>query len=150
MRTSKREQKPEQKELLTTSESMSSIKAPPIYKVAVIQAVTLLILVLASAALVNWLSAYSLMIGGLICLIPGTLFARKAFKYRGARSASLIVKELYKGEAIKLFLISVGFALSFIYVKPLNVVALFSGFVLVHITGVLVFVRVSKPDRYNP
>ncbi|WP_339858888.1 ATP synthase subunit I [Pseudohongiella acticola] len=128
---------------------MSTIKAPPIYKVAVIQTVTLLLVVLVTAS-GNWLNAYSLLIGGLICLIPGTLFARKAFKYRGARSAELIVKELYKGEAIKLVLMGAGFALSFIYVKPLNVVALFSGFVLVHITGVLVFVRVSKPDRNNP
>lgn len=129
---------------------MSTIKAPPIYKVAVIQAVTLLLLVLATAASGSWLSAYSLLIGGLICLIPGTLFARKAFKYRGARSAGLIVKELYKGEAIKLVLMGAGFALSFIYIDPLNVVALFSGFVLVHITGVLMFVRVSRSVRNNP
>lgn len=129
---------------------MSTIKAPPIYKVAVIQAVTLLLLVLATAASGSWLSAYSLLIGGLICLIPGTLFARKAFKYRGARSAALIVKELYKGEAIKLVLMGAGFALSFIYIDPLNVVALFSGFVLVHITGVLMFVRVSRSVRNNP
>jgi len=129
---------------------MSTIKAPPIYKVAVIQAVTLLLLVLATAASGSWLSAHSLLIGGLICLIPGTLFARKAFKYRGARSAGLIVKELYKGEAIKLVLMGAGFALSFIYVDPLNVVALFSGFVLVHITGVLMFVRVSRSVRNNP
>lgn len=129
---------------------MSTIKAPPIYKVAVIQAVTLSLLVLSVAILGNWTDAYSLLIGGLICLIPGTLFARKAFKYRGARSAGLIVKELYKGEAIKLVLMGAGFALSFIYVDPLNAVALFSGFVLVHITGVLMFVRVSRPVRNNP
>lgn len=129
---------------------MSTIKAPPIYKVAVIQAVTLFLLVLSVALFSNWTDAYSLLIGGLICLIPGTLFARKAFKYRGARSAGLIVKELYQGEAIKLVLMGAGFALSFIYVDPLNAVALFSGFVLVHITGVLMFVRVSRPVRNNP
>jgi len=98
----------------------------------------------------SWPNAYSLLIGGLICLIPGTLFAIRAFKYRGARWADLIVKETFKGEAIKLFLMGAGFALSFIYVDPLNAVALFSGFVLVHITGVLMFVRVSNPDRNNP
>jgi len=110
----------------------------------------LFLLVLAVAILSNWTDAYSLLIGGLICLIPGTLFARKAFKYRGARSAGLIVKELYQGEAIKLVLMGAGFALSFIYIDPLNVVVLFSGFVLVHITGVLMFVRVSRPVRNNP
>lgn len=110
----------------------------------------MLLLMLAVALLSNWTSAYSLLIGGLICLIPGTLFARRAFKYRGARSADLIVKELYKGEAIKLVLMGAGFALSFIYIDPLNFVALFSGFILVHITGVLMFVRVSSSVRNNP
>lgn len=51
---------------------------------------------------------------------------------------------------LKLVLTGAGFALSFIYVNPLNVVALFSGFVLVHITGVFMFVRISNSDRYNP
>lgn len=70
--------------------------------------------------------------------------------FRGARSAELIVKQLYVGEAIKLVSMGAGFALSFKFVDPVNVVALFSGFVLVHITGVFMFVRVSKPDRNNP
>jgi len=129
---------------------MSTIKAPPIHKVALTQAFILFLLVLAMAVFSSWPNAYSLLIGGLICLIPGTLFAIRAFKYRGARWADLIVKETFKGEAIKLFLMGAGFALSFIYVDPLNAVALFSGFVLVHITGVLMFVRVSNPDRNNP
>ncbi|MBC53841.1 MAG: ATP F0F1 synthase subunit I [Gammaproteobacteria bacterium] len=129
---------------------MSTIKAPPVYKVAVSQAVTLSLLVLSTAAFSSWINAYSLLIGGLICLIPGTLFARRAFKYRGARSAVLIVKELYKGEMIKLVMTGAGFALSFVYVNPLNELALFSGFVLVHITGLLMVVRISNPDRYNP
>src|SRR5690554_3092525 len=101
---------------------MSTIKAPPIYKVAVTQAVTLCLLVLAIAVFGSWPSAYSLLIGGLICLVPGTLFARRAFMFRGARSAELIVKQLYIGEAIKLVSMGAGFALSFIYVDPVNVV----------------------------
>jgi ATP synthase protein I len=57
---------------------------------------------------------------------------------------------MYSGEAQKLVLMGAGFAVSFIFVEPLNAMALFSGFVLVHITGVLMFVRVSTTDRINP
>lgn len=129
---------------------MSSIKAPPIYKVTAFQLLFLLVFCGAAAALTGWISAYSLLIGGLISALPGALFAKKVFKYRGARSTELIVREMYTGEALKLVLISAGFALSFLFVTPLNVMALFSGFILVHITGVLVFVRISKTDRNNP
>ncbi|HBN14046.1 MAG TPA: F0F1 ATP synthase subunit I, partial [Pseudohongiella sp.] len=108
---------------------MSTIKAPPIYKVAAFQLLFLLLISALAAILAGWVSAYSLLIGGLISLIPGTLFASRVFKYRGARAAQMIAREVYRGEAIKLVLSAAGFALSFIYVEPLNVVALFSGFV---------------------
>lgn len=129
---------------------MSSIKAPPIYKVTALQLLFLLVLCAAAAILTGWIDAYSLLIGGLISALPGALFAKKVFKYRGARSTDLIVKEMYSGEAQKLVLMGAGFAVSFIVVEPLNAMALFSGFVLVHITGVLMFVRVSTTDRINP
>lgn len=129
---------------------MSSIKAPPIYKVTAFQLLCLLVLCAAAAILTGWIDAYSLLIGGLISALPGALFAKKVFKHRGARSTQLIVKEIYSGEAQKMVLMGAGFAASFIFVEPLNAMALFSGFVLVQITGVLMFVRVSTSDRINP
>ena len=127
---------------------MSTIKAPPIYKVAAFQLLFLLLISVLAAILAGWVSAYSLLIGGLISLIPGTLFASRVFKYRGARAAQMIAREVYRGEAIKWFLTGLGFALSFIYVEPLNVVALFSGFVLVYLAGVVLFARlIRSPDN---
>ncbi len=123
---------------------MSTIKAPPIHKIAAYQ---LILIVATSSALLilsGWVSAYSLLIGGLLSALPGSLFASRAFKYRGARAAHKIVKELYTGQALKMVLMSAGFALSFYYVKPLNVVALFSGFILVHITGLIVLARITR------
>lgn len=122
---------------------MSSIKAPPIYKVTAYQ---LLLTVMLSASLLllsGWISAYSLLIGGLISALPSALFAHRVFKYRGARAAYKIVRELYTGQALKLVLVSAGFALSFYYVTPLNVLALFAGFILTHLTGLIVLARVS-------
>jgi ATP synthase protein I len=107
----------------------------------------LILIVATSSALLilsGRVSAYSLLIGGLLSALPGSLFASRVFKYRGARAAHQIVKELYTGQALKLVLMSAGFALSFYYVKPLNVVALFSGFILVHITGLIVLARITR------
>ena len=127
---------------------MSTIKAPPIYKIAAYQLFFLLLLTFAVVLLAGWVSAYSLLIGGLISLIPGTLFANRVFKYRGARAARQIAREVNRGEAIKLVLSAAGFAAAFIAVHPLNVVALFSGFVLVHLAGVTLFVWLTRiPDK---
>lgn len=129
---------------------MSTIKAPPILKAIAFQLLLLLVFCGTLAVLMGWVSAYSLLIGGLISALPGAVFAKKVFRYRGARSTQLIVREMYIGEALKLVLMGAGFAVSFIVVEPLNVMALFSGFVLAHITGVLVFVHISKTDLNNP
>ena len=129
---------------------MSTIKAPPVYKVIVAQLLAAIFLSAAGFLVLGWISTYSLLLGGLISALPNAYFAHKAFRYRGARSAQKIVRELYTGEAIKLLLTGAGFALSFAIVEPLNTAALFSGFVLVHIMGVLVFVRISRPAPNNP
>lgn len=126
---------------------MSSIKAPPIYKVTAYQLVLTVVLSGVLVILSGWISAYSLLIGGLISALPGALFASRVFRYRGARAAHKIVRELYTGQALKLVFMGAGFALSFYYVTPLNVVALFSGFILVHLAGLILLARVIQNEN---
>ncbi len=128
---------------------MSSIKAPPVHKVTAAQLMLILVSGAAVYAVLGWTSAYSLVIGGLISALPNAYFAHRAFRYRGARATELIVKELYKGEAVKLLLMSAGFGLSFLFVQPLDAAALFAGFVLVYVAGVLVFIRISRANPGN-
>jgi len=77
------------------------------------------------------IAAWSAAAGCVACLVPSAYFAYRAFQFSGARSASKILRSFYSGEAIKLVLTALIFALIFIYVKPLNVAALFGGFILV-------------------
>jgi len=77
------------------------------------------------------IAALSAAAGGLACLVPNSYFAYKAFRYSGARAAKDILRSFYAGEAMKLLLTALMFALIFIYMKPLNVAALFGGFILV-------------------
>lgn len=46
--------------------------------------------------------ALSALLGGLVAIIPTALFARKLFRYQGARAARQIVKGFYVGEALKI------------------------------------------------
>ncbi|MFP8966913.1 ATP synthase subunit I [Pokkaliibacter sp. CJK22405] len=92
----------------------------------------LLTLVLGSCALVfDPITALSISLGGIVCFLPNVYFAWRLFAVRGARSSRDIAKAFYKGEAGKLVLTVVLFALVFSQIKPLNVVALFIGFVAV-------------------
>jgi len=76
-------------------------------------------------------AALSAALGGIACFLPSLAFAYRAFRFSGARSAQKILRSFYSGEAIKLVLTAMIFALIFINVKSLNVGALFSGFILV-------------------
>lgn len=62
-------------------------------------------------------AASSALLGGMICVIPNAYFARKLFKYQGARAARQIVNSFYKGEAVKIILSVLLFAAVFMWVK---------------------------------
>ncbi|MDT8428041.1 MAG: ATP synthase subunit I [Pseudomonadales bacterium] len=122
---------------------MSSIKAPPVYKITRVQMLVTIALSGMAAVLGATVAAYSMLFGGLISAVPNAYFAHRVFRYRGARATTSIVKAFYAGEAIKLALISAGFALVFMYVKPLHTLAFFGGFVLVHLSGLLMLTRLK-------
>ena len=76
-------------------------------------------------------AALSAAAGGLASLIPNLYFAYRTFRYSGARSAQMIVRSFYSGEAVKLVMTALIFALVFKYLKTLNVAAMFGGFIMV-------------------
>jgi ATP synthase protein I len=108
--------------------SLSTIPRPPVYRVIVLQLALTLI-----SAFVAWLhsdvAAKSALLGGLTCTLPNAYFIWRAFRYTGARSASMIVQSFYQGESWKFVLTALCFIAIFQRVEPLNVLALFMGFV---------------------
>ena len=77
--------------------------------------ITLLValLALAGKGLTAGLSA---LLGGLVSVIPNAYFATQLFSHHGAQAAKKIVRGFYKGEAAKLFLTMILFALVFKFV----------------------------------
>ena len=61
-------------------------------------------------------ASLSALLGGLISVIPNAYFATQLFRHHGAQAAKKIVRGFYKGEAAKLFLTMILFALVFKFV----------------------------------
>lgn len=122
---------------------MTTIALPAVKKVALYQ---LALLLPASAALLGWdtVVAYSVLLGGLIQLIPQAWFARQAFRYAGARRVQSIVSAMYWGETGKVVLSAMLFTTTFLLVSPLNVGALFGSFVAMILVQWFSIFRVLK------
>ncbi len=74
-------------------------------------------------------AALGALAGGFIVWIPNCYFAFRAFRYRGARAARLIVRSFYAGVTGKIILTASLFAAVFVSLKPLNAAAVFIGFI---------------------
>jgi len=112
----------------------------PFHRLAVFPVLLVQLLVLLLLALVLWqwqgsVAGYSGLCGGLIAWLPNLYFAHKAFRFSGARAAQAIVRSFYAGEAGKLVLTAVLFALTFAGVKPLEPLAVFGVFVLTQLVN---------------
>ena len=112
----------------------------------------LVVVLLFAAVLWQWQGAvagYSGLCGGVIAWLPNMYFAHKAFRFSGARAAQAIVRSFYAGEAGKLVLTAVLFALTFAGVKPLEPLAVFGVFFLTQLVNwfspLLIRKRLSRP-----
>ncbi|WP_166362194.1 F0F1 ATP synthase subunit I [Pseudomonas akapageensis] len=126
----------------------------PFHRWAVFPVLLAQFIVVLLAALVLWqwrgaVSGYSGLCGGLIAWLPNVYFAFKAFRFTGARAAQAIVRSFYAGEAGKLILTAVLFALTFAGVKPLAPLAVFGVFLLTQLVSwfapLLMKTRLSRP-----
>ncbi|MCF6224946.1 MAG: ATP synthase subunit I [Xanthomonadales bacterium] len=100
-------------------------------------------------------TAYSLLAGGLVCVLPNTWFASSLYLQSRQSSgdpeqdAGRFVSAAYKGEAIKLLLTGALFALVFSQLRPMNAMAVFAGYIiclLVNLVG-LKFIGRDPIDR---
>ena len=74
-------------------------------------------------------AGYSAFLGGLIFLIPNVYFAVCVFRYNGKLADRAVLHSFYKGETGKFLLSCLGFAVVFVLVKSVNVVALFTTYI---------------------
>jgi ATP synthase protein I len=94
------------------------------------QLIIILIAGLLAFCLGNLHALISAILGGLVCFVPGLLFAIYFFRYKGAQQTSKIVSAFYLGEVFKLILTGVLFVVVFINYK-INPSAFFITFIAV-------------------
>lgn len=81
--------------------------------------------------------ALSAFLGGFVALAANALFALWVFApYRAQQPGSLLAR-FYAAEVLKLLLVGLAFAALFIWVRPLNVAALFVAFFVVQVLSPL-------------
>lgn len=117
-------------------------------RVAAQQSAILAVTVFVVFATMGAVSAWSAALGGVISIIPSALFAQRVFRHSGARSMEKAVRSAYQGELVKLLMMGAGFALVFALVEPLQVSAVFGGFLAVHVAGLWLIVRHFR-QRYK-
>mgnify|MGYP000013312168 CR=1 FL=1 len=108
---------------------MTTIPKPPVNRVALYQ-MYLLLPFTGVAFLLDAVIGLSVMVGGVIQVIPHAWFARQAFKYTGARQTHLVVRAMYQGETGKVVLTAALFVIAFSELPNLNFLALMSTFIL--------------------
>ncbi len=80
---------------------------------------------------VGWMVVISGLLGGGIVTLTSALFARKVFVPYRAQEPGLITSRFYAAEAQKLLLTAILFAILFIYLQSVNLVALFGIYIVV-------------------
>jgi ATP synthase protein I len=91
----------------------------------------------------DWLIAKSLLIGGLIYLLPSISFALMALRGHEKASAGLVLDNMYRGAMGKFLLTSTGFIITFVVLMPINIVSLFLSFFIMTILGLVMSSRIN-------
>ena len=121
----------------------NSIGKPALLPAFAMQLIVLL-LIFFGFVVVDLTLAYSILLGGLICLAPNIYFTRWAFRYSGAQAASEVARSFYRGEAGKFVLTVCLFAGVFIAIKPLVIEAFFLMYIFMMVLNWMLALRLSK------
>ncbi len=115
----------------------SSLPRPPVWRVLLAES-GLLIATALGTALVDQVAGKSLLLGGLVFLVPQAWFAWRVFRFRGAGAASDVAQGFYRAEAGKFLLGCAGFAAVFVGVGPLHAPVFFGAYIVLYVVnGVL-------------
>lgn len=110
-------------------------------RVTVFQSVVLSLLVLGMLLVGGNAPALSVALGGLVSILPQAWFSYSVFRFSGARAMTRVVRSAFIGEAVKLLLMGVGFALIFAFVDASEPAAVFGGFAVTHVAGLAAIAR---------
>lgn len=116
--------------MVREEERFTASTASTVAKVLFLQLGSSVLLALLFWGIGGRISGFSALLGGLICLLPNAYLALRLTLPRSDRGASGLVRAAYIGEFGKIVLTVLLFGLVFSLVRPVDPVALFSGFIV--------------------
>lgn len=93
-------------------------------------------------------AALSVVLGGMLQIIPNGYFALNAYRYRGAKQARFVVGKIYQGEMGKFVLTMVGFAVIYMSAWPVNNTILLTTYIVLILTQAVQISRLSQLNDY--
>ena len=84
----------------------------------------------------------SMALGGLLSHIAQCVFTLMAYRTTGARAGRVIMLNMYVGQMIKWVMVLIGFALIFIFVKPIQAFLVILGYFILQVVHVVVMWRI--------
>jgi ATP synthase protein I len=91
-------------------------------------------------------AAWSALLGGALALVANAAFALVVFSAYEASEPGRLATRMYAAEVVKLASVALAFAAIFIWIRPLNVAALFVAFFVVQFVTPLLAHLVSARD----
>ena len=82
-------------------------------------------------------AALSALVGGINSLVPTAYFAHKVLRSASGAEGEGALGAWMRAEVAKIVIVCGLFAAAFVLLKGLNMVALFAGFIVVHLGGVV-------------
>ena len=122
--------------VLVVHDEITTVKITS-YKLLGIELVISVVIALLILIFYGVVPAYSGLLGGLAFVMPNAYFIRYAFSERGPDLPSAIVSKFYIGEAWKFILTAVFFALCFVLIDVLNVIAMFAMYILMFVINTI-------------
>ncbi len=107
---------------------MSTIVKPAVYRVIMWQLIALGFLSIFLLPF-GWVVSFSVLIGGMIHIVPHAWFAKIAFGKVGARESNAVVTNFYLGQAAKFILTAFLMWLAFRAAAGIDVQFMFFGFI---------------------
>ena len=110
--------------------------------------VSVVLVVSAVGLLLGCRAAVSVILGGLIYIIPNSYLAVQTFRATGARKAAQVMGNIYRGECGKFVLTAIGFAAVFVSGYPINAPMLFIIYIVLVVLQVYQVSQAQKLNQY--
>ena len=121
-----------------------TIPRPRVYRITAAQLVSALLFAGLLYATGDGVASYSMLTGSLIQIAGTAYFAFRAFRYQGASNVNAVVRQMYQGASGKIVLSAVMFAVVFAFVRPINGLFVFAGYLLMQGVQVAMAARVTR------